>query len=104
MALTRAQIDHVAVLASLTLTDAEAARMTEEIGSILRYVDELGSIDTSNIEPTRAVLLGASAWRDDVDRPGLSREAALSAAPRSEEGGFAVPAFVEQPSSGEAKT
>ncbi len=95
MKLDRAQIDHVAQLASLSLTDAEAEKMTHELGAILRYVEELASIDTSDVEPTATVLLGPTAWRDDVPAEGLSRESALAQAPRTADGGFAVPAFVE---------
>src|SRR3954453_9628526 len=91
----RAQIEHVAVLASLTLTDAEATTMTEEIGAILKYVDELGTLDTSDVPPTAHVQLERTAWRKDEVEPGVTHEEALAQAPRAAQGGFAVPAFVE---------
>ena len=91
----RAQIEHVAVLSSLSLTDAEAAKMTEEIGAILKYVDELGTLDTTDVPPTMHVQLGRTAWRADEVLPGVSHEEALAQAPRAAQGGFAVPGFVE---------
>jgi aspartyl-tRNA(Asn)/glutamyl-tRNA(Gln) amidotransferase subunit C len=91
----RAQIEHVAELSSLTLTAEEADRMTREIDAIVRYVDELNELDTENVEPTASVLLSPSAWRADEVIPSLSQEEALSQAPRTSQGGFAVPTFVE---------
>jgi aspartyl-tRNA(Asn)/glutamyl-tRNA(Gln) amidotransferase subunit C len=91
----RAQIEHVAVLSSLSLTDAEAAKMTEEIGAILKYVDELAALDTTDVPPTMHVQLERTAWRPDEVQPGVSHEEALAQAPRAAQGGFAVPGFVE---------
>ena len=91
----RAQIEHVAVLASLTLTDAEATAMTEEIGAILKHVDELGTLDTTDVPPTAHVQLERTAWRTDEVLPGVTHEEALAQAPRVVQDGFAVPGFVE---------
>ena len=92
----RAQIRHVAELAELELTEAEEARLAEEIGRIVAYVAELEAIDTSNVPPTALVTADASApLRSDEPRPGLSHEEALAGAPRAEHGGFVVPTFVE---------
>jgi aspartyl-tRNA(Asn)/glutamyl-tRNA(Gln) amidotransferase subunit C len=90
-----AQIRHVAALSSLSLTDAEVEKMTHEIGAILHYVDELESLDTSDVPPTAHVQLTAVALRPDEVRPGLTHEEALAQAPRTSSDGFAVPAFVE---------
>src|SRR4051794_34826491 len=94
----RAQIEHVAVLSSLSLTEAEAVKMTEEIGAILGYVDELSALDTSDVPPTAHVQLERTAWRADDVVPGVSHEDALAQAPRAAQGGFAVPGFVESES------
>lgn len=97
--LDRATIDHVATLSALSLTDAEAAKMTTEIGAILAYVEELGSLDTTNVPPTGQVTVpvasaaGSTAWRADTIEPGLSHDDALAAAPRVADDGFAVPGF-----------
>jgi aspartyl-tRNA(Asn)/glutamyl-tRNA(Gln) amidotransferase subunit C len=91
----RAQINHVAVLASLSLTDAEAVKLTSEIAAILKHVDELETLDTTNVPPTAHVQLERTAWRADEVRPGIPHDEALAPAPRTAEGGFAVPAFVD---------
>jgi aspartyl-tRNA(Asn)/glutamyl-tRNA(Gln) amidotransferase subunit C len=77
------------------LTNEEAEKMTAELGSILKHVEQLASLDTSGVEPAAGAKLGPSAWRPDVVVPGLSHDDALAQAPRSAEEGFAVPAFVD---------
>jgi aspartyl-tRNA(Asn)/glutamyl-tRNA(Gln) amidotransferase subunit C len=96
----RARIEHVAKLASLTLTDAEADRLTEEITKILGHVDELAQIDTSGVEMGAALASpAASALREDVVLPSFSNAEALAQAPRKSgepgQAGFVVPVFVE---------
>jgi aspartyl-tRNA(Asn)/glutamyl-tRNA(Gln) amidotransferase subunit C len=95
MPFDRAQIQHLATLASLSLTDAEMDSMGSELEAIVRYVDELAAVETTNVPPTAQVKLGETAWREDVAVDGLSHEDALQAAPHAERDGFAVPGFVE---------
>jgi aspartyl-tRNA(Asn)/glutamyl-tRNA(Gln) amidotransferase subunit C len=94
----RRLIDHVAQLASLSLTEAEADKLTGEIAGILKYVGELSALDTSNVPPTAQVGPARSAHealRLDEVRPCLSHDEAMAQAPRASQGGFAVPPFVE---------
>jgi aspartyl-tRNA(Asn)/glutamyl-tRNA(Gln) amidotransferase subunit C len=96
--LTRADVEHVAKLASLSLTPDEADAFTAELAAILRHVGELDALDTTAIAPTLGggvLAAGAGAWRADQVVHGLAHEEALAAAPRTVEGGFAVPAFVD---------
>jgi len=93
--LDRAQIDHVAKLASLSLTGAEAERLTGELAAIVAYVAELDAIDTTGVEPTAHVQLERAPWRADAPSPSLSNDEALAQAPAAADGGFAVPLFVE---------
>ncbi len=106
--LDRALISHVAQLSSLSLTDAEAEKLTHELAAIVKYVSELETLDTSNVPPTAHVQDGEqarsatrstpearAALRADEVIPGLSHEDALSQAPRVAAGGFAVPPFVD---------
>ncbi len=93
--LDRAQIDHVAKLAALSLTDQEADALTGDLGSILAYVDELDQVDTSGALPTASMQQGPSAWREDEILPGVPHDEALAQAPRTADGAFAVPAFVD---------
>lgn len=91
----RSQMAHLAELSSLSLTEEEATSMAAELDAIVGYVAELDAIDTEGVPPTAHVLEEAPALRPDEVRPGLSHKEALSGAPRSASGGFAVPGYVE---------
>jgi aspartyl-tRNA(Asn)/glutamyl-tRNA(Gln) amidotransferase subunit C len=98
--MTRPKIDrelvlHVAKLASLSLSDEEVDRFAAELGRIVAHVEQLDALDTRDVVATAHVQLDCAPWREDVVRPGLSREEALAQAPRVEGDGFAVPTFVE---------
>jgi aspartyl-tRNA(Asn)/glutamyl-tRNA(Gln) amidotransferase subunit C len=91
----RALVLHVAKLASLSLSDTEADRLTHELASIVAYVEQLEELDTTHTAPMAHVDIERLPWRKDVVRPGLSHGDALDQAPRAEQGGFSVPTFVE---------
>jgi aspartyl-tRNA(Asn)/glutamyl-tRNA(Gln) amidotransferase subunit C len=93
--LDRAQIDHVAKLSALSLTNEEADALMTDLDAILAYVAELDLLDTSGVPPTANVQQGSISWREDEVKPGLPHDEALAEAPRTAEGGFAVPAFVD---------
>jgi aspartyl-tRNA(Asn)/glutamyl-tRNA(Gln) amidotransferase subunit C len=92
--LSRAKLEHLAKLANLSLTEAEAATLAGELDAILKYVETLDAVDTSGIPPTTGGGTERTAWRADEPVLCLSHEEALAAAPRAAHGGFAVPAFV----------
>jgi aspartyl-tRNA(Asn)/glutamyl-tRNA(Gln) amidotransferase subunit C len=91
----RLDVQHVAKLASLTLTDVEAARLETELAAIVAYVAQLEQADTRDVAPTAHVQLDRMPLRQDVVLPCLSHEDALSQAPSVDAEGFAVPTFVE---------
>jgi aspartyl-tRNA(Asn)/glutamyl-tRNA(Gln) amidotransferase subunit C len=91
----RALVVHVARLASLSLSDAEADRFARELARIVGYVEQLGELDTAGVPATAHVHLDRAPWREDEPRPGLSRDDALAQAPLVDHDGFAVPTFVE---------
>jgi aspartyl-tRNA(Asn)/glutamyl-tRNA(Gln) amidotransferase subunit C len=91
----RELVVHVAKLACLSLTDAEAARFAGELARIMDYVQELNTLDTADVPPTAHVQIDWMPLRSDEPAPCVAREEALSQAPHVEADGFAVPAFVE---------
>jgi aspartyl-tRNA(Asn)/glutamyl-tRNA(Gln) amidotransferase subunit C len=95
MAAPRIDVQHVAKLASLSLSDEEAARFTSDLAAIVAYMAQLEELDTRDVPPTAHVQLDRLPLRPDEIRPCLSREDALAQAPSVEEGAFAVPTFVE---------
>jgi aspartyl-tRNA(Asn)/glutamyl-tRNA(Gln) amidotransferase subunit C len=91
----RALVVRVANLASMSLAETEVDRFAYELARIVAYVEQLESLDTSDVPPTAHVLIDRAPWRPDDLRPGLTRGEALSQAPVAEAEGFVVPAFVE---------
>jgi aspartyl-tRNA(Asn)/glutamyl-tRNA(Gln) amidotransferase subunit C len=95
MSLTKEEVDHIADLARLALTEEEKALYREQLSAILDYAARLQSVDTSHISPTSTVLATRSPLRPDVVTPGLSTEQALQNAPRAEQSQFRVPPVQE---------
>lgn len=81
----------VAGLAKLRLSEEEVQRFGEQLSQIVGYVDQLSTVDTSNVEPLDHVLDVTDALRDDVVTPSLERESALSNAPKKDDETFLVP-------------
>jgi len=95
MSLTLAEVEHIADLARLRLTEGEKARYRQQLSTILDYVAQLQALDTTGIPPTTSVLLPRSVLRLDEPRPGLATEALLSNAPQVDSDQFRVPPVLE---------
>lgn len=92
----RAQVEHVAGLARIALTDAELDRFTGQLGAILDAIARLGTVDTSGIPAAASILPLENVMRDDVVRPSLPVEVALAGAPDRDGDHFRVQASLEQ--------
>jgi aspartyl-tRNA(Asn)/glutamyl-tRNA(Gln) amidotransferase subunit C len=88
-------LDYVANLARLALTDAEKAQFAAQLGDILHYVDKLKQVDVSGVEPMAHASPVFNVWESDVARPGLAVEAALRNAPAQRQHMIVVPKVVE---------
>ena len=95
MALTREEVDHIAELAKLALTDAEKARFQEQLSSILDYARRLQTLDTEAIPPTASVLPLRSVMRDDVITASAPTASLLANAPKASGDSFEVPVVLE---------
>lgn len=95
MSITRKDVEHIANLSRLTLTEEETVSYTETLGKILNFANELQELDVANVEPTTHSLPLKNVLREDVAREWLSQEEALSHAPDQENGQFRVPAVME---------
>ena len=93
--LSRAQVDHVADLAQLALTDQEKDLFRQQLSSILDHAQSLQQLDTSNIAPTATVLPLENVMRDDEIQPSLPLADALANAPHVENDCFQVPLVLE---------
>jgi aspartyl-tRNA(Asn)/glutamyl-tRNA(Gln) amidotransferase subunit C len=95
--LTRADVEHVAQLARLALTDDELERFTEQLGVILEHAAQVAALDTAGVEPTAHPLPLVNVLRADDVRPSLDPSEVLAMAPASEDGRFRVPRILEEP-------
>lgn len=95
MTLSLKEVEHIAELARLALSDAEKERFREQLSAILDYAARLQTIDTSAIPPTASVLPVDTVLRDDIARPGLQPEQILTNAPDQEDNMFRVPVILE---------
>lgn len=96
MAISRAEVRHVAHLARLGLDDQELDRMAEQLSHILDAMEALRALDTSAIPPTAQVIPLTNVLREDVPRPCPPVEAVLANAPRVRDGQFLVPRVLEE--------
>jgi aspartyl-tRNA(Asn)/glutamyl-tRNA(Gln) amidotransferase subunit C len=95
MKLTLEEVEHIAELARLQLTEAEKSRYREQLSDILDYAARLQALDTSGIPPTSSVLPERSVLRSDESRPGLSLDELLRNAPAVDKNQFRVPPVLD---------
>lgn len=95
MAITVQDVNHVANLARLALSEAETIQFTEQLNKILQSADELQTLDLEHVEPTSHVLPIKNVMRQDESRQWLTNEQALANAPEKDAGQFRVPAVME---------
>ncbi len=96
MRISKDEVEKVARLARLEITEAEKEAFSEQLSSILTYMGQLDALDTEGVEPTATVLEQANVFRDDVVRPSLPVEQALANAPEQADGFFSVPRIIEE--------
>jgi aspartyl-tRNA(Asn)/glutamyl-tRNA(Gln) amidotransferase subunit C len=92
----QAQVHKVALLARLELTPAEEIQFTEQLGSILDYVEQLKELDVSQVAPTTRAIDVSNISRPDVLHPWDNREAILANAPEQEGDFFKVPKIMDE--------
>lgn len=95
MAISRAQVEHVAQLARLGLSDDEIDRLQQQLSQILGHMQAIDQLDTSAIPPTAQVIPLSTVTRDDVARPSTPVDDVLQNAPRREGVFFKVPPVLE---------
>jgi aspartyl-tRNA(Asn)/glutamyl-tRNA(Gln) amidotransferase subunit C len=92
--INREQVRHVATLARLELTESEELRMTEQMNSILSYMDKLNELDTSDVPATTHAIQLENVFRRDQISCSLDRRQALDNAPQSDGANFIVPKVI----------
>jgi aspartyl-tRNA(Asn)/glutamyl-tRNA(Gln) amidotransferase subunit C len=88
-------IDHVARLARLDLTDEEKAQIGAQLTVILEHAAKVGGVATDDVAPTASAIPSANVFREDTPEPSITHEAAMQNAPEEEDGRFRVPKIAE---------
>lgn len=84
------QVERIARLARINLNPDEAAKMSVELGQIVEFVEQLQSIDVTDVPPTDQVTGLVDVWREDVVKPSVGRAALLKNAPQTKDGYIVV--------------
>lgn len=92
---TPIDIDYVANLARIALTEEEKHLFAGQLEEVLTYIEKLNTLDVDTVEPTAHAIPVTNVWREDIPGPGLSQDDALRNAPAAREGMFVVPKVVE---------
>lgn len=95
MTLTREEVEHIAKLARLKLSESEKSRYREQLSKILDYAERLRELSTENVSPTFRVLQTQGILRADESHPGLSIQDLFQNAPETESNQFRVPPILE---------
>ena len=95
MSVDEATVRHIARLARIDVSDAEAHAPAPELNNILGWVEQLQEVDVSGVEPMTAVIPNKLRLRQDEVTDGGVRDQVLANAPAAEHGFFAVPKVIE---------
>ena len=96
MALSDAEVRHVATLARLALTDDEVTALAPQLCAILEYAEHVGEVAAADVPPTTHPFALTNVSRPDEPAPSLSRDEVLAMAPQVEQDRFAVPRIVSE--------
>jgi aspartyl-tRNA(Asn)/glutamyl-tRNA(Gln) amidotransferase subunit C len=95
MALSREEVEKVALLGRLRLSDAELEKFTTQLNQIVGYVEQLGELETEDVEPMAHPLPIQNVFRADEVTPSIGVDAALEGAPKRDENFYLVPPVLE---------
>ena len=93
--ITVKDVQHVAKLARLSLTEDECTQFTEQLDKIIGYFDELNAVDTTGVEPMSHPIPVVNVLREDEVVPSAGREKLMAGAPLTEGAFFRVPRIGE---------
>ena len=94
MSLAPDDVEKVALLARLQLTEEEVGTMARQLTDIVDYIEQLNELDTSNVEPMAHAVELNNVFAADEGRPSLPRDEALANAPKRDEQCYRVPAVL----------
>ncbi|MBX3055741.1 MAG: Asp-tRNA(Asn)/Glu-tRNA(Gln) amidotransferase subunit GatC [Anaerolineae bacterium] len=96
MSLTRSDVEKIAHLARLELTETETALYQGQLSAILDYAARLNELDLEGVPPTAHAVTQQNVWREDVAEPGMAMDAVLFNAPKQANNQFVVQAVLDE--------
>ena len=84
-------VEHVAKLARLQLTEEETEKYSKQLGEILKYVEQMNEVDTTGVEPMPHAIPVYNVMREDEVKYEQTKEELMANAPYEENGFFRVP-------------
>lgn len=93
--ITKKDVQYIAHLSRIHLTDEETEKFTKNLEDILGYIEKLNKLDVSNVKPTSHVLPLKNVFRKDEPRPSLAQKDVVKLSKDSDKGAFKVPQVVE---------
>lgn len=96
MSLTRSDVEKIAQLARLELTEDERALYQGQLSAILDYAARLNELDLEGVPPTAHAVTQQNVWREDVAEPGMAMDAVLLNAPQQADNQFVVQAVLDE--------
>ena len=94
MSVTIKDVEHIAQLANLEFTEEQKQKFLLQFNDILKYMEQLNSVDTTNVEPLSHVIELKNVFRVDAVKPSTPTEEALKNAPKKNDGYFKVPKVI----------
>ena len=91
MKVDKTTVAHLATLSSISLSDEELAALTVDLENIIKYIEQLSELDTTDVEPTYQVTGLSNVFREDVVQPQIAREKLLNLAPERKNHQIKVP-------------
>ncbi|MDI6641598.1 MAG: Asp-tRNA(Asn)/Glu-tRNA(Gln) amidotransferase subunit GatC [Elusimicrobiota bacterium] len=95
MKITKKDVEYIAHLARLQLTEEEIEKFTDQLGAILEYMDKLNQLNTTDIPPTTHVMPSSNIWREDIPERYKDTDSILNNAPEKESNYFKVKKIIE---------
>ncbi len=95
MKISKTDVEHIAMLARLKLSEDEKITYSEQLSNILDYIDKLNELDTADVEPTSHVLEITNVFREDKLQESLHPDEALNNAPDRKDNFYRVPRIIE---------
>ena len=92
---THMDVSYIAHLARIQITETETKLFQEQLDQVLTYVEQLGELDVSKVEPTAHAMALVNVLRDDTPRVSLDQDAVVANAPAARDGQILVPKILE---------